>query len=168
MSFSIVSKNSSVSLISSAFSNQMPVSFRNMVIFALLNVMETPKVMPYLVTKAVISEGAGLPRHRDGVTIGVTEGGGSPTAIKLQSQQRRSVGRVSQLLVGTLHLHEVVEEVGTVFCVVDGGLLHAELGHGDGDLAVDIALVSLSYHLVDEVLYVGCGCSKLRSVIKHY
>ena len=40
-------------------------------------------MMPYLVTKAVISEGAGLPRDRDGVTIGVTEAGGSPTAIKL-------------------------------------------------------------------------------------
>ena len=65
-------------------------------------------MMPYLVTKAVITEGARLPRDRDGVTIGVTEGGGSPTAIKIQSQQRRGVSSVSQLLVGTLHLHEVI------------------------------------------------------------
>ena len=75
MSLLVVSKNRSVSLISSAFSNEVRMSIRNPVIFFLLDVVETPKVMPDLVTKAVISEGTGLLRDRDGVTIGVTEGG---------------------------------------------------------------------------------------------
>ena len=80
MSLLVVSKNRSVSCISGSFSNEVRMSIRNPVIFALLDVVETPKVMPDLVTKAVISEGTGLLRDRDGITIGVTEGGCSPTA----------------------------------------------------------------------------------------
>ena len=76
----VVSKNRSVSCISGSFSNKVRMSIRNPVIFALLDVVETPKVMPDLVTKAVISEGTGLLRDRDGITIGVTEGCCPPTA----------------------------------------------------------------------------------------
>ena len=82
MSLLVVSKNGSVSLISSALSNEMCMSIRYPSIFALLDVVETPKVMPDLVTKAVISEGTGLLCDREGVTIIVSEGGGSSTARK--------------------------------------------------------------------------------------
>ena len=51
---------------------------------------------------------------------------------------------------------------------MDRGLLVTELGHGHGDLTVDVSLVGLSYHLVNEVLNVGSGGCKFRSVIKHY
>ena len=168
MSLLVVSKNGSVSFISSTLGNEMRMTVRNPVIFALLDVVETPKVMPDLVTKAVISECTGLLRDRDGGTRVVTEGDGSSTAREFQSQQRCCVRSISQLLVGILHIHEVFEKVAAAVSVIDRGLLVTELGHRHGDLAVDVSLVGLGYHLVNEVLNVGSGGSKFRCVIKHY
>ena len=48
------------------------------------------------------------------------------------------------------------------------GLLVTEFCHSHGDLAVDVTLVCLGYHLVNEVLNVGSGGCKLWCVIKHH
>ena len=100
-------------------------------------------------SKTKVPEGTGLGGDGDGGATGVLSQIRHSATVEILSQQSSGVRSVSQSRGGPLHVSEGADEVGGARDVVDGGRLYTELGHRHGDLTVGVALVGLSYNLVD-------------------
>jgi len=66
-----------------------------------------------------------------------------------------------------LHSSKSCNEVAGVFYFVDGGSFDTESGDGEGNLAVGVALVGLSKHLVDVAGDVGGYSLESCGVVEH-
>ena len=117
-------------------------------------------------TKTIVAQRAGLGGDGDGGATGVLCHVSHPATVEVLSQQSSGIRRVSQRRDSALHVPEGAEEGGGVRDVVDGGLLYTVLLHRHGNITVDVALISLSYHLVDETRDIRSDTSKVCCVLK--
>ena len=100
-------------------------------------------------TKTIVSEGAGLGCDGDGQAIGVRTKIGHTTTIEILGQQSSGICSVSQSRGCPLHGAEGGDEGRGVRDVVDGSRLYTEPSHRHWDQTIGVALVGLSYNLVD-------------------
>ena len=124
-------------------------------------------VVSELVAKAEVAKGAALLADGDGVPGGDGVEVGHAAAVEVDRQEGSGVGRVPQPFRIFLHGPEGRDEGAGVLDVVDGGGLDAEFGDSEGDSTVDVALVRLGQHLVDEAGDVGSDSLEVGSVVEH-
>ena len=129
--------------------NQMSVTIGIAWVRGNFRIVVSSQIVPQLMSKTIISQGAGLGDDGEGVSSIERSKCSHSATVKTSSKQSSGIRSVSQGRGVPLHAGEVGHEGGGVIGVVDGGRLYTEPGHRHGDLTVGVALVGLSYNLVD-------------------
>jgi hypothetical protein len=112
-------------------------------------IVVSSKIVCQLMTKTVISQGAGFGDDGEGVSSIERSKCSHSATVETSSKQSSGIRTVSQGCGVPLHAGEVGHEGGGVIGVIDGGRLYTEPGHRHGDQTVGVTLVGLSYNLVD-------------------